>query len=152
VTGISVLNGATCSALCDGSVVRDVVVSGGVATFSSAYETIVIGRQYNSDLKTLGVENVQGETLIGKTKIIKKVTVLVKESRGMYAGQDENNLDEAVPDDSLLDLSMPPELTTGNISSLISSTWDENGAVYIRQSDPLPLTILAVAYDGKVGE
>ena len=151
ITGISALNGASCSALCDGSVVRDVTVSGGVATFVTAYEKIVIGRQYNSDMKTLGVENVQGETLVGKTKNIKNVTILVKDSRGVYAGQDEDNLDEAVPEDSLDDLSTPPALVTGTISSLISSTWDDNGAVFIRQSDPLPLTVLAVAYEGKAG-
>jgi hypothetical protein len=67
-------------------------------------------------------------------------------------GIDENNLDEAVPDYSLDDISVPPNLVTGTITGLISSTWDDNGAVFIRQSDPLPATILAVAYDGKVGE
>jgi hypothetical protein len=152
VTGISALNGVTCSALCDGSVVLDVAVSGGAATFDTAYDKIVIGRPYVSRLKTLGIENVQGETLLGKTKIIKRVIALTQDTRGLYMGSDEDNLDEAVPEDSLEDMSSAPELVSGNITSLISSTWDDNGAVVIQQSDPLPATILAVAYEGKVGD
>lgn len=151
VTGLTALASKTVSVLADESVLRDQTVSaGGVLTLTDAAETIVIGLQYNSDLKTLGVENLQGETLIGKPKIVKGVAVLVENSRGMYVGPDADHLEEAIQADED-DLSAPPSKVTGVIKSLISGRWDDNGAVYIRQSDPLPLTVLAVAYHGQVG-
>ena len=38
----------------------------------------------------------------------------------------------------------PIGLVTGDVKLVLRSGWDEGGRVWIRQSDPLPLTVLAV--------
>ena len=41
----------------------------------------------------------------------------------------------------------PPALTTDEISIKVSPSWTTNGQLVIRQSDPLPLTILSLALE-----
>jgi hypothetical protein len=42
----------------------------------------------------------------------------------------------------------PVDLRTGTIDVNIQSEWSSNGRIFIRQTDPLPLSVLAVAPAG----
>lgn len=152
VTGLTALASKSCSCLLDGGVALEQTVSAsGVLTLQRGYANITVGLPYESDMETLGVEVLQGETLIGKPKNILGATVLVKSSRGLFAGSDADHLSEMKPTDGS-DQEAPPALVTGTVEVLFNSNWDSDGRVFIRQSDPLPLTVLSVAYFGQVGK
>ena len=136
--------------LADGSVEGRVTVTGGVATLSRAFKKIVIGLPYVCDMKTLGIENIQGETYAGKMKIVKQAHVQILYSRSFYAGMDFDHLDEMQPRDGD-DQGEAPALVSDVVDVPIDSTWNTTGAVCIRHIDPTPLTILSVAYTGEGG-
>jgi hypothetical protein len=45
----------------------------------------------------------------------------------------------------------PTALLTGDKKIILKSDWNSNGRLFMRQQDPLPLTILAVVSDVRVG-
>jgi hypothetical protein len=45
----------------------------------------------------------------------------------------------------------PPSLRSDEISVNITPTWAQSGQIYIRQADPLPLTIVGVTIEAVVG-
>ena len=145
------LEGETVSVLADGLVHPDVVVNSGEIVLTRPHVDVVAGLRYDSDMQTLSVENLQGETLTDKRKRIKGVTVLVQESRGFFAGSDFDSLN--LRETKLRageNYNDPIALRTGPVEVLLSSTLDDNGSVAIRNSDPLPLTILSVVPNGIV--
>jgi hypothetical protein len=144
------LNGEEVSILADGSVEGRVTVSGGVATLSRAFKHIVLGIPYVCDGKTLGIENIQGETYAGKMKNLRQAHVQVLASRSFYVGMDFDHMDEMQPRDGD-DQGDAPALVSDVIDVPIDSTWNTTGSVCIRHIDPTPLTILSVAYTGEGG-
>lgn len=148
-TGISHLEGKTLSVLADGFVHPPVTVSGGSITMQYPVVYLVAGLPYTSDLETLDLESVQGETLIDKKKRINKVTAVVQESRAVLAGPDADHLREVKlrAGEAYADPITP---VTGPTEVLINGSWDDNGRVLIRNTDPLPVTVLAVIRSGMV--
>lgn len=149
--GLDHLEGKTIGVLGDGFVAPDVTVSGGQVVLDRAYAKVCMGLHYNSDMQTLAIENTQGETLIDKRKRVKGVTVLTQETRGFFAGTDFNSLylrESKLRAGEGYDDPISP--VTGSIEVLLSSSWDDNGSIAIRNSDPLPVTILAVVPSGIV--
>jgi hypothetical protein len=155
------LEGKAVSALGDGGVLADalvddepIVVTNGRVDLPQAAAVLHIGLPFIADMKTLDIERLNGETVVGKRKNIGAVTAKVEESRGLYAGQDE-----PVGDDPLQDLyewkpegfDLGNEPTTGEAEIEIKSTWSTGGQVFIRQVSPLPITILAISPVGLVG-
>jgi len=45
----------------------------------------------------------------------------------------------------------PPALKSEEIQIVLTPTWADNGQIYVRQSDPLPLTIVAMTLEVAVG-
>lgn len=148
VTGLSHLEGKQVAILADGLVIADNVtgnytVTGGTIVLPSPAGLVHIGLPYTSDVETLRI-NVSGqETLNDKLKTVSSVTVIVDESRGIFAGKDQNSLWEAKQrfDENYND---PVDLLTGTTKIQITNDFDGQGQVFIRQSDPLPLTILGI--------
>lgn len=151
LSGLDHLEGETVSILVDGHVHPQEVVSGGEITLDRPYGVIHVGIPIEADLETLPLANPQGQTIIDRRKLITKVTLLVENSRGIFIGPDGSNLVELPPEDSV-DWDQPVELQTGPITLRIPGTWGKQGRVLIRQSDPIPLTVLAVAPAGAVAE
>jgi hypothetical protein len=147
--GLDHLEGETISVLGDGNVVPQVTVSGGSVTLDNTYSVIHAGLPIEADLETLDISNPQGETLVDKKKLVTKATLRVEESRGIFVGPDADHLTEAKQRDTE-GWGEPIEAETGAISVRLQSTWTKGGRVFVRQSDPLPLTVLAVAPAGEV--
>ena len=89
------------------------------------------------------------ETVLDKKISVTGLTVRVEESRGIFAGKDKKNLYEHKTDRD--DYESPIELLTGQADIPISNNWQGKGRVFIRQSDPLPLTVLAVIPEVTIG-
>lgn len=144
-SGVGHLEGKTVSILADGNVEPQAVVAQGSVSLASPAMVVHIGLPYTSDLETLDIEmKASAETLLDKSLAVIGVTILTEDSRGIFAGPklQEKSLYEYKP--NRFNYENPLELITGRAEILIPNAWDTNGRVCIRQSDPLPLTVLAI--------
>lgn len=150
VSGLGHLEGKTVSCLVDGNVERGNVVASGKVVLQNPGVIVHAGLPYNTDIETLDLNLNTPETPRDKYKNIPAVRLMVKESRGVFAGPDANHLFEFKQRaDEAYD--QPVGLFTGLAEIRILSTWNKTGRVFIRQSDPLPLTILAVIPEVSIG-
>ena len=149
------LEGKSLSVLGDGCVVSnglaapEITVSGGVAVLPRAYGVIHAGLPYQCDLETLDLDIVTGETIGPKMKQLTQLTVHVESSRGLWAGPSEDTLYERRPINILSGGAQPLETDKWEIG--LSSQWSNRGRIFLRQKDPLPLTILAIMPHGDAG-
>lgn len=153
LTGLDHLEGETLVALADGNVVRDLVVSGGSVTLPREASLVHIGLPYEAEIETLELDlgTVQGYgSTLGRKKSVASLTVRVKDSRGMFAGPDRDRLVEWRQRQSE-GWGEPIELFTGDVAFDTVSDWSEGAPIVIRQSDPLPMTILGVMPEIVVG-
>jgi hypothetical protein len=164
VTGLWHLEGQAVSVFGDGFVVAcpnndsytAVTVTNGAITLDDCYAVIHIGLPYLSDIQTLDLDTSDGESIADKKKIVTKVTTFVEKSRGLWAGPKPPTDDDDDPKEFLVeyklrndeDYDSPPDLTTDTISVNIKPEWNSNGRVFLRQIDPLPLSVLAVVPSG----
>ena len=132
-------------------------VTNGVITpaFTDHHVVIRAGLPYLSDIETLDLETTRGETQVDKKKLIGEVTVFLEKSRGIWAGSEPPVVGVAA-NNGLFELKIrntesyqdPVALLTGKDDVKIQSRWDRNGRVFIRQIEPLPMTVLAIAPKG----
>lgn len=149
ITGLSHLNGETVAILADGHVVAQQMVSGGAITLAQAASVVHVGLPITADLELLDLD-VFGNDVRDRRKAIHSVGILVAESRGLWVGSDATTLRElqAAP---LPTYDTAPGVTTGRVEVTLAGTWTDHGRVFLRQSDPLPLTVLGVLPSGTVG-
>lgn len=150
ITGLDHLEGETVGVLGDGYVQAQQVVTGGEITITPAV-VVHVGLPYVSDFETLDINVPGGETVRGRSKVVKEVSILVQDSRSIRVGPDADHLDEIEPREAE-GYQSPPDLLTGLTEATISSSWSEGGRIFIRQSDPLPLSILGVIPSVVFGE
>lgn len=146
------LEGKAVAILADGNVVgtntigdENLIVTGGAVTLPDHAAVVHIGLPYSADVQTLRM-NIQGqETLFDKYKTVVSVSLVVHQTRGLFAGKDftEANLYEYKPR-SYEDYNSPNNLLTDVLRIDITNSWDGQGQVCIRQEDPLPVTILGI--------
>jgi len=165
LTLLSHLEGKKVSVLGDGFVEASpnnptygtpLTVANGVVTLSKCYGLIHVGLPYISDIETLDIDTAQGETMVDKNKYVSKVTMFVEKSRGLWVGPKpptddsvdplENLTEPKIRDDESYD--DPTALKSGVVSVAIRPEWNSSGRIFIRQVDPLPASILAVAPAG----
>ena len=150
LSGLGHLEGKTVSILTDGSVHPQRVVTGGSVALQEAAGIAHVGLQYFSDMETLDLElKNANETVQDKKIAVTSLTVVVEESRGILAGTNKNQLYEAKT--NRYEYEPPIELLTGQAQITIPNTWQNKGRVFIRQADPLPLSVLAVIPEVTIG-
>jgi hypothetical protein len=142
LVGLDHMEGETLVALTDGNVTSDLTVASGSVTLPRAASRVQIGLRYNSDLQTLNVETPQGTTQAQKKKIA-NVTVRFRRSRGLLIGPDVDHLLE-MPQRQFEAYGEATNLVDGDKQVDMSPDWNTHGRMYLRQKDPLPMTILAV--------
>ena len=144
------LEGMTLNVLADGSVYRDAIVSNGKISIGRPHVIIHAGLEYLSDFETLDIDQLQGKTLSNLKKNIKEVTLHVENTRGIWAGEDADHLMEWAQRE-FEPMGVPPTPLTGRAEIPITSSWSDGGRVFVRQRDPLPITILAAIPGGEIG-
>lgn len=172
-TGLSHLEGQTVSVLGDGFVVSSpnnpdyptLTVTGGQITLSDGsvgYGVIQVGLPITTDLETLNIDSPQGPTMMNQKKNITKVLMWMEASRGCFVGSsapDDDNPDQLSGLMPRLDelkyryeegYDQPNSLITRVEEVQIEGHWNSSGRILVRQVDPLPLGILAIAPDGYI--
>lgn len=140
------LEGKTVSVLADGNVHPQVVVTNGVITLQHHAVVVHAGLPYDADFETLDIAQVRE-----RAKIVPKVNLLVEDSRGIFIGPDADHLFEWKQRATEF-YDQPIATYTGMVEVQTAGAWDKNGRVFVRQSDPLPVTILAAIPEVGVGQ
>ena len=144
--GLSHLEGETVSILVDGAVQPEQRVSSGTVSWPAAGSKVVVGLPVVADLKTLPFAiEIQGYGQ-GRRKNITEVWLRLFESRSVLAGPGPNKLYEMKPRINE-DMGLPPDLITGEASLRVSPEWQNDGALFIRHDQPLPLTVLSMTME-----
>ena len=126
-------------------------VTSGTITLDEPHGVVHVGLPITADLETLNIDTNMGQfqSIADRSKKINRVTLFVESSRGIWIGNDEDSLTEfKTPFQSNNDL--PTELRTGAISINIKPEWNSSGHIFIRQIDPLPLSILSIVPAGSI--
>lgn len=152
LTGLDHLEGETVVALANGTVIEDLVVSGGSVTLSETTTLAHVGLPYISDLETLNINfsDDQG-TSQGRRKVIPSITVRFQETRALWAGPDSSHLVEIPFRTNAMDES-PIPLYTGDKQVKLKAGYDTNGRLLLRNIDPVPVTILGVIPDVEISD
>ena len=151
ISGLDHLEGKTVNILADGAVHPQRVVTGGKVTLDVNASKVHVGLPITADLKTLPlamqIDNSFGQ---GRYKNINKAWLRVFESSGIFIGPDESHLVEA-KQRTTEPYGSAPALKSEEIPILVTPSWGDSGSVFIRQSDPLPLTLVALTLEVAVG-
>jgi len=151
ISGLNHLEGETVKVLADGNVVPDLVVSSGAVTLPRASSRVHIGLGYTTDMETLDLNySTRGGTVQHRLKKVSKVTLRLEDTRGGFVGPDVDNLIELKQREFEL-LGQPTQLLTGDKEIVITPDWNLGARVFIRQTDPLPITVLAIVPDVAIG-
>ena len=161
--GLWHLEGKDVSVFADGFVVASpnnssyviVTVTDGAITLDKPYSVIHVGLPYLSDIETLDIDSSQGETMANKKMAVQAVHLQLEKSRGIWAGGREP-VSSAL--DGLSELKArdeegyedPIDLVSGKVEIIIDGGWNSNGRVFIRQVDPVPLSVLAISPEGLI--
>lgn len=149
-TGLDHLEGETVSILADGSVLAQQVVSGGSVTIPNPAGVVHIGLPITAEIETLDVTIFGGDPIRDRAKCIPRVAVQCEDTVGLFIGPDEDNLDPLAmrTDEYYTD---PIAMQTDVFTAHPATTWNKTGRILIRQTDPLPATILAIFPQVEIG-
>jgi len=151
VSGLSHLEGKTVSILADGAVQPQETVSSGSVTIDRAAVVIHVGLPYQSDLQTLpAVMSLDGYGQ-GRYKNVNKAYIRVFKSSGIFIGPTADRLVEA-KQRTTEPYGTPPSLKSDEIDVDLKPAWRAGGQVYLRQADPLPLTVVGLTLEVVLGD
>ena len=150
ISGISWLEGKTINILADGAVHPQKTVSSGSITLDRAASVVHLGLPIEADLQTLPLA-LQVEAFgQGRVKNLNHVWLRVLESSGIFAGPSADKLVEA-KQRTTEPYGSPPDLKTQDIKIMLTPQWQDNGQLFVRQTDPLPLTIVGLTLEVAMG-
>ena len=149
--GLSHLVGKTVNILADGAVhpTRVVDNNGGIV-LNRAASVVHIGLPYVCDLQTLPLALQTEAVGQGRVKNLNHAWLRVFESSGIFAGPTSEKLTEA-KQRTTEPYGSPPNLKTEDIKIMLTPTWQDYGQIFIRQTDPLPLTVVGITLEVSVG-
>lgn len=151
ISGLSFLEGKTVSILADGAVHPQRVVTGGSITLDVEASTVQIGLPIQADLQTLPLAmQIDASFGQGRYKNVNKAWLRVYRSSGIFVGPNADELVEA-KQRTTEPYGSPPALKSEEIQVMLTPTWADSGQVYVRQADPLPLTIVSLTLEVAVG-
>ena len=145
ISGLNHLEGETIQILADGAAHADKTISGGSITLDRSASKVHIGYGYTSSLETLRMEaGAEDGIAQGKIKRIHGVTARFFQTVGAELGPDNNNLDRLPFRDSSMSMDQAVPLFNGDKEISFPSGYDNDAKIVIRQTQPLPMTILAI--------
>lgn len=151
ITGITWLEGKTLNILADGAVHPQRTVSSGTISLDRACTKVQLGLPITADVQTLPwyaqIDAAFGQ---GRTKNVNKVWLRVYRSSGIFAGPTSSMLTEA-KQRTTEPYGTPPALKSDELQLLIDPQWNQGGQVFVRQADPLPLTLVSMTMEVALG-
>lgn len=150
ISGLTWLEGKTVSILTDGAVHPQRVVTGGTITLDYSASIVQVGLPYVSDFQTLPLATgIDPGYAQGKAKNVNTVWLRVVNSSGVFAGPDTDRLVQ-YKQRTTEPYGSPPSLSTGEIEINVRPAWGNDASIYVRQTDPLPITLVSMTIDVSV--
>ena len=145
ISGLDHLEGQTVGILANGATHPDKTVSSGSITLDRSSTNVKVGLAYNSILQTMRIDaGSQNGTSQGKTKRIYEITIRLFESIGVEVGETLDNM-ERIPFRTSFDpMDEGLPTFTGDKAVEFRGNYDTDGFIFVRQTQPLPLTILSL--------
>lgn len=151
ISGLLHLEGKEVSILVDGAVHPRRTVSGGAIDLERAGSLIHVGLPYVSDLVTLPMAGqIDAAFGQGRFKNVNKAWIRVFQSSGIFMGPSEDKLVEA-KQRTTEPYGSPPELKSQEIPIMLTPSWADSGQIFMRQRDPLPLTVVNLTLEVALG-
>lgn len=153
ISGLTWLEGRVVTAVADGAVISGLAVTGGKLTLPISANEVWVGLPYTSQLKTLPatLQLSDGSLARGRIKNVNRVALRVYRTSGLEVGPDESNVVPVKPR-TLENYGKPPELKSGEVDVTPLGHWQNDGTVVIRQSEPLPFTLICHSTDVVIGD
>jgi len=144
LSGLYHLEGETLQVLGNGASHPDETVSSGGITLDYSATSAAVGYGFDSTMQTLRIDSgsVDG-TSQGKPKRIHAITVRFFETVGAEVGNDAGEIDRIFFRDSSMAMDEAVPLFTGDKDIEFDGGFDDDDRVYIKQGQPLPMTVLA---------
>lgn len=150
ISGLAHLEGKTVSILADGAVHPQRQVQGGQITLEQPSSKVQVGLPITADLQTLPLAVSMEGYGQGRQKNINKAWLRVVRSSGIFTGPAPDRLVEA-KQRTTEPYGSPPGLKTEEIEIVQRGQWDDGGQLWVRQADPLPLTVVALTLEVAIG-
>ena len=145
ISGLDHLEGETVSVLADGATHPDKTVSSGSITLDRSASKVKVGLSYTSLLQTMRIDaGSQNGTSQSKTKRIYEITARLYESIGVEIGPDLNNMERIPFRSSANAMDSGINVFTGDKEIEFRGNYETDGFIFVRQTQPLPLTILSL--------
>ena len=145
ISGLDHLEGETVSILANGAAHPDKVVSSGEIVLERSATKVKIGLSYVSLLQTMRIDaGSQNGTSQSKTKRIYDITVRLYESIGVEVGPDLDNMERIPFRSSANAMNSGINVFTGDKEVEFRGNYETDGFIFVRQTQPLPLTILSL--------
>ena len=148
ISGLDYLEGQTVHVLSNGATHATRIVSSGAITLEKASTDVKVGLGYPSILQTMRLDaGSQNGTSQAKTKRIYEITLRLFESIGVEVGGNLSDM-ERVPfrkSSDVMDQGLPT--FNGDKTVEFRGNYDTDGFIFVRQTQPLPLTVLSLYPD-----
>ena len=139
------LEGETVSVLANGASHANKTVSSSSIALDFSATSAAIGYGYTSNMQTLRIESGSSDgTSQGKPKRIHGITVRLFETVGVEVGNDSSETDRIFFRDSSMDMDTAVPLFSGDKDVEFPGGFDDDDRIYLQQTQPLPLTVLAL--------
>lgn len=143
--GLHHLAGETVQVLANGASHPDAAVSDGSIALTFEATTAAVGYAYPSTMQTMRIEAGSADgTSQGKPKRIHGITLRLYETVGIEVGSDSSEADRIPFRDSSMSMDTAVPLFTGDKDIEFRGGFEEGDRLFVRQSQPLPMTVLAL--------
>lgn len=154
ISGLGHLIGETVDILADGSPQPSKVVNGsGAITLDQEAAEVQVGLRYNSNLRSLPIVPVtRSGSMEARLSRIDKVFLQLLDSVGGSVGPDADNLDDLVYRESSDPMTGALQPVTERVEVTFEQSYDIGIEVYVRQSQPLPMSVISMVVRGSSGD
>jgi hypothetical protein len=145
LSGLWHLPGEEISVLANGASHPDRTVADGEISLAFSATSAAVGYGYTSEMQTLRLEagSVDG-TSQGKPKRIHAITLRLYRTVGLEVGPAAADVDRIYFRDSSMSMDTAVPLFTGDKTVEFPGGFEDDDRIYVRQTQPLPMTVLAL--------
>ena len=154
ISGLSHLEGEVVDVVGDGAAQPQETVVGGAITIDLEAGEVHVGLHYDSDFKSLKLVPITRAGALDSTRLkrITGISLRLHDSMGGLAGPDADNLDPIIYREPSDPMTQALEPESDDFELTFEDSWEAGIEVFVRQSLPLPFTLLALVIAGDSGD
>lgn len=140
ITGLTRFEGREVETFIDGEPYGAVTVTGGVATLPHPGKNVIVGLPYTTEVRPMPIDF----GVIGSKSAAIELIIRFRNSLGGEVSQDRERWSTVEQLQPRITTDTPLSLLSQDYQSTPHSTWDRKPSISVRQTQPFPMTILAM--------